>query len=110
MALRWFLDLAFAKNVCVGRVHQLEAGPDPVAHGSVQKQAPWQAYGMADDWQDTNLGNHHPSRAIAMSAVVEWYEDRRLKKLQRPQRVQVPCSAHSQFRPGCHFCEELNRD
>ena len=106
MALRWVIDLAFVKNVCVGRVYQLEAGPDPVARGSVQKQAPWQAYGMATDWQDTDLGNQHPSRVNAMDAVFNWYEDHRLKK---SQRVQVPCSAHAQFRHGCYSCEILNK-
>ena len=83
MTLRWFLDLVFAKNVCVGRVHQLEAGPDPVAKGSVQKQAPWQAYGMLNDWQDTDLGNWHPSREAAMGTIMKWYMDCLLKQKER---------------------------
>jgi hypothetical protein len=73
MYIRWFLGLAFVKNVCIGKVHQLSAGPDPVAKGSVQKQAPWRAIGMMNDWCDTELGSNHDSREIAMVAVVEWY-------------------------------------
>lgn len=104
--IRWHLDLAFAKNVCIGRVHQLPAGPDPAAKGSVQKQAPWQAYGMLEDWQDTNLGNFHTSKETAQAAIVEWYEDRRLKQ---EQRIKSPCPAHVQFRPGCISCEALSK-
>jgi len=80
--IRWFLNFAYVKNVCIGRVHQLPAGPDPVARGSVQKQAPWRAVGMLHDWCDTDLGNFHESREAAVVAIVEWYEDRRLKELQ----------------------------
>lgn len=103
MTIRWFLDLGFVKNVCIGRVYQTPAGPDPVAKGSVQKQAPWQAYGMLDDWQDTNLGKHHPTRQAAQAAIVEWYEDRRLK--QEDRTIKKPCSIHSDFRLGCVMCE-----
>lgn len=105
MSIQWFLDLAFVKNVCIGRVSQLPAGPDPVAKGSVQKQAPWKAVGMLNDWCDTSLGQHHESKESAQAAIVEWYEDRRLKQDGKPK---VPCSAHSQFRPGCVMCEAVN--
>ena len=105
MAIRWFMGLAFVKNVCIGEVHQLSAGPDPTAKGSVQKEAPWQAYGMEKDWQDTNLGNWHLSKEAAQAAIVEWYEDRRLK---HEGRVKVPCSAHFSYRAGCVMCEAVN--
>lgn len=99
------MSLAFVKNVCIGRVYQLPAGPDPVARGVVQKQAPWQAYGMDKDWQDTNLGNFHGSKEAAMAAIVEWYEDRRLKV---DGQIKKACSAHFSYRPGCVMCEAEN--
>lgn len=105
MPVRWFLDLAFIKNVCIGRVSQLPAGPDPVAKGAVQKQEPWKAVGMLSDWCDTPLGEFHASKEAARAAIIEWYEDRRLK-----QKLKVPCSAHIRFRPGCVMCEAINTE
>ena len=105
MTIRWFLGLGFVGNVCIGRVSQLPAGLDPVAKGSVQKQAPWKAMGMLNDWCDTPLGEFHESREAAIAAIVEWYEDRRLKDL---GRVKVPCSAHFSYRTGCVMCEAVN--
>ena len=107
MAYRWFLGLVFDRNVCFGKVAQLPAGPDPVAKGSVQKQAPWQAYGMLNDWQDTDLGNWHSSKETAQAAIIKWYEDRRLKY---EDRVKVPCSTHFSYRAGCVMCEAVNME
>lgn len=103
--VRWFLDLAFVKNVCIGKVAQLPAGPDPVAKGAVQKQADWRAWGMAEDWCDTDLGNQFGSKEEAMAAVSSWYWDR--VEGQRT-RHKLPCSSHYQFRPGCVMCEAAN--
>ncbi len=100
MALRWFIDLGFARNVCVGRVHQLPAESD--AGKGVRPSAPWQAYGMATDWDDTNLGNHHHSRADAKKAIENWYRSQITRA-----RPKIPCAAHAQFRPGCVGCEAL---
>lgn len=104
--IRWFHDLAFIKNVCVGAVHQTPAAPDSSNRGMVQKQAPWQAYGMAGDWKDTDLGNKHDSKKEAMEAVTNWYLDRQKK---HEGRMKSACSAHYSFRPGCVFCEALNK-
>lgn len=107
MALRWFLGLAFVKNVCIGKVHQLPARPDPVAKGSVQKQAPWKAVGMLNDWCDTPLGEFHESREAAIAAIVEWYEDYRLKE---DTKMKIPCSVHFSYRTGCVMCEVVNTE
>jgi hypothetical protein len=105
MNIRWYLDLALVKNVCIGRVHQLPAGPDPVAKGSVQRQASWEAIGMLNDWCDTPLGDFHESKEAAQAAIVEWYEDRRLKM---DQQIKKACSAHFSYRPGCVMCKAVN--
>ena len=102
MAIRWFIDLAFVKNVCIGKVHQLSSPED--AGKRIRPASPWQAYGMATDWQDTDLGNQYPSRGIAMKVVEEWYRAR--IRSQKPKIIS--CSAHYQFRPGCTGCEALN--
>ena len=60
MAIRWFIDLAFIKNVCIGKVHQLLPSED--TGKGIWPASPWQVYGMATDWQDTDLGNQYPSR------------------------------------------------
>ena len=95
MAIRWFMGLAIVRNTVVGRVHQ--------APGGISE--PWQAYGMLEDWQDTNLGNFHTSKEAAMGAIVEWHEDNRLKQ---EQRVKILCPVHARFRPGCVMCEAVN--
>ena len=105
--IKWYLSLAFVENMCIGRVHQLPAGPDPVARGSVQKQANWQAYGMEEKWEDTNLGNHHGSKEMAMVAIVEWYRGKELKKTQSTKNS---CEAHFSYRPGCVMCEAANTE
>lgn len=107
IVIAWYLDLAFAGNVCIGRVHQLPAGPDPVSKGMVQKQANWQAYEMAEKWEDTNLGNHHGSKEMAMVAIVEWHRDKAVKK---SQQVKKACEAHFSYRPGCVMCEAANTE
>lgn len=106
MTIRWVLDLAFVKNVCIGRIHQLPAESGP-PKGVVRKQPPWAAWGMLSDWQDTALGKHHESREQAQAAVIEWYEDRRLKY---EQRIKTPCSAHAEYRAGCVMCEAVNNE
>jgi hypothetical protein len=61
--IRWaFGDLAIVGNVIVGRIFQLPGGSD----------SPWQACGMMNEWDDTDLGQHK-SFVLAKVAVVQWY-------------------------------------
>lgn len=96
MLLRWYLGLGIAGVVVVGRVYQLPAAPDG-AKGGVRPEAPWRAYGMATAWDDTDLGEH-AGIVAAKIAIVDWY-------IARTNKPKKPCSAHAQYRKGCHFCE-----
>jgi hypothetical protein len=98
MEIKWRLDIAIVKNVIIGRINQLPA-PDDAGKGSIRKQAPWQAYGMVNDWEDTDLGNEHASWRDAQKAVEDWYSRRTMK----------PCPAHHTYRSGCVSCEAANR-
>lgn len=100
MTFRWFLGLCIVKNRVVGRIYQLPAGPDQIARGSVQKQAPWQATGMVDDWEDTDLGSMHHSREEAARTIEGWY----MAKVKS-----APCAAHSQYRKDCIPCQEFKK-
>lgn len=104
MSLRWFMGLGIDRNLIVGRVGQLPAGES--VKGGVKQESPWQAWGMASDWMDTDLGQH-PSRGEAVGKVENWYQER-LKERLRSKRMLVPCSVHSQYRKGCVSCEALN--
>lgn len=101
MTFRWFLGLCIVKTRVVGRIHQLPAGLDPVAKGSVQKQAPWRAYGMKEEWDDTDLSTHD-SREAAGIKVEGWYRSLADSK-------KNPCPAHFSYRADCVSCGALNK-
>lgn len=73
MTIRWYCDLAFVANICIGKVYQLSTPPDA---SSTQKEASWAAIGMVSDWQDTPLGTYYPSKEDAKKTVHEWWENR----------------------------------
>lgn len=101
MTFRWFLGLCIVKNRVVGRIHQLPAGPDPIARGSVQKQAPWKAHGMRDDWDDTDLGTFD-ARGEAGQAIQDWFKH-------WEGRAKAPCNVHERYRSDCVSCEARNK-
>ena len=70
--IRWYLGLGIVKNRLIGKVDQLSAETD--IKGGVRPSAPWQAWGMLNDWCDTNLGNDHKSQEAARKAVMDWYK------------------------------------
>jgi hypothetical protein len=97
--IQWRLSFAFVKNLCIGRVHQLPDLPDI---SKSARQAPWQAYGMVQDWDDTDLGSQHPAKEDAQKAVVKWYTD-------RENRPKKPCDVHSDYRKDCVMCKAMNQ-
>lgn len=103
--VRWYMDLGLSGNVAIGRVFQLSSGPDEGK--GIRKAAPWQAYGMLRDWDDTNLGNHHATHGAAKAAIAEWYLGMIRDANNKPK---VHCSAHASFRPGCVMCEAANME
>ena len=93
MIIRWYLDLALVKNVCIGEVHQLVTGL-------------WRAYGMWQDWQDTLLGSKYLTRNEAKRAVEEWWGSRQVEET----RMKKACAVHYSYRVGCVMCEAVNAE